>query len=791
MTTTTVGMVNQTVETAPENPTENGLAHDPRIVIGRETSSFRDLRPGPAILVHRTDLSLPHCTASQVTRQNHASTVAKNHLTTALRLLSQRGNEQGALQLRKDTLEARAKTREKEHAQSSPRYAEFPSLRDCHQKLEKRDAEDLAALRKEINVADSHWLSSAEGFVTTLLQVVAELLHQDKDRRPAPSVSKPSTTDGLEARLNSRLDALGKQHKEEMAKQRKQIEDLQKGLSTETAQRKILGIENDSLKKKLQELQSQRQSLARKVDEHGTSIKQLQEKKSKETPLPPAPQEATVTAEDLKEVKTIADRCRSGLADLEATVTGHDQKLGEIDVDLITDGCVTIAATLPRLEQHAKRAADDISGLRSDHDRLRLDNEKLRSNVNILQSSVQQLQSGTQQLRSEALGVRSSVEQLKSVTDQLKHDTESLKTDTLDLRTDAKGLKSETEHLKAAAEQLKCETTQLRSSSGETQLPLGALQSTTPRPPAGDSFLSVKTFTTMNTAVFQKFSSWVDDLKRRVDVIECQMPTLQTVSKQQSDHSFQIKAIQHQVQTLEKGSDQKTAPSSETRRVTTPAPDHNNIQLEEKWKEHDLRLKTLEANSRKSPYRSDGASFGSTDAIDSLAQRRAPIESMKAAVEALKDQVAIADQSIKALSESAKLASAGLASHTERLGQLENELFLTSRRLMTAEDALRATEKSFEKRLDFMQQNFTTLDSQMNNLSLETLFQAIIQYMGAFQPGEAVVGPKVERVVQQVTAQEYRLAALERAVASSEEPANKKRKLSPSPCQAGMTNGRH
>ncbi|GJD01738.1 alpha (1,3)-fucosyltransferase 3 [Colletotrichum higginsianum] len=353
-------------------------------------------------------------------------------------------------------------TREKEHAQSRSKYVEFPSLRDCHQKLEKRDAEDLAALRKEINVADSHWLSSAEGFATTLLQVVAELLQQDKDRRLAASVSKPSSTDGLEVRLNSRLDALGKQHKEEVAKQQKQIEDLQKGLSTEIAQRKILGIENDSLKKKIQELQSQKQSLVRKVDEHGTLIKQLQEEKSKETPLPPAPQEATVTAEDLKEVKTIADRCRSGLADLEATVTGHDQKLGEIDVDLITDGCVTIAATLPRLEQHAKRAADDISGLRSDHDRLRLDNEKLRSNADILQSSVQQLQSGTQQLRSDAFGVQSSVEQLKSVTDQLKHDTESLKTDTLDLktntqdlRTDTKGLKSDTEHLKAAAEQLK------------------------------------------------------------------------------------------------------------------------------------------------------------------------------------------------------------------------------------------------------------------------------------------------------------------------------------------------
>ncbi|OBR06022.1 hypothetical protein CH63R_10142 [Colletotrichum higginsianum IMI 349063] len=84
-------MANQTVETAPESPIENVLARDLQIesavkggettrekrsVIGRETSKFRDLRPGPAILVHRTDLSLPLCTASQATQQIHAPNVA-------------------------------------------------------------------------------------------------------------------------------------------------------------------------------------------------------------------------------------------------------------------------------------------------------------------------------------------------------------------------------------------------------------------------------------------------------------------------------------------------------------------------------------------------------------------------------------------------------------------------------------------------------------------------------------------------------------------------------------------
>ncbi|GKT46947.1 uncharacterized protein ColSpa_07128 [Colletotrichum spaethianum] len=697
---------------------------------------------------------------------NEASSIAK--ITAALRQLSQRSNEQGALQLRKNVVEARAKAREKEHAQSHPKYAEFPSLKDYHHKLEKRDTEDLNALYKEVSIVDQQWLTSAEGFATTLLQAFAELQQQDKDHRSAVSSSR--SFEYLETRLNSRLDALEKQHEEDVAKRKKQIEDLQKGLSTETALRKILGIENESLKKKVQDLQDQKTSLTTKIDEHDTSIKRLQEK-SKAVSLPPPPQNTAITSEDLTQVKRMVDQCRDKLADLETTMAAHDQKLGEMDVDLITEGCYTIAATLPRLEQNAKRAADDITVLRTDYGKLRSDNEKLHLDTDVLQSGIQQLQSGTEQLRSDTVEVRSSVEHLRLATDQLK---------------------SETEYLKTNEEQLKSGMTRLRSGTEESQLAVEKLRSAMQVPSAGDSFLTVKTFTNMNTAVLKKFSGWIDDLKQRVDVVEGQIPTLQTLSKQQNDHSSQIKAKEDQVQTLEKGSDQKMTRNSGNSRVPTPAPDPRGIQHEGKWREYDTRLKALEAMSSKSPYRSASTSSEPTDAVGAPAQRRAPtIESMNATIEALKAQVAMSSQTINAVSESARLASDSQASQAERISQLEHQLCMTGRRVETTEQTLQATEERFERRLEFMQQNFTSLDSQMNNLTTENLFQAIVQYIDRYQPGEAVVGHKIERISQQMSAYEQRLAVLELSAASSDEPATKKRRPSPHMGQMGVTNGRH
>ncbi|KAK1972101.1 hypothetical protein LY78DRAFT_460694 [Colletotrichum sublineola] len=719
---------------------KSGNSADPRLNRGPEPSPLRV--PTVPTTPASSAPSTPHLA-------NDSSSMAK--FITALRLFSQRSNELGALQLQKDVVEARARARETEHAQSHPKYAEFPSLKDYHRKLEKKDAEDLNALCKEVGIADKQWLTAAEG-VAALFQTFAERQQQEKDDRSAV----PGSED-LETKLNSRIDALDKRHREEVAKQKKQIEDLQKGLSIETAQRKKLDIENETLKQKVQDLQNKHISLTAKVDEQDTLIKRLQDEKSKAVPPPPATQN-TITSEDLVQVKTMVDQCRTELTNLEAIVTGHDQKLGELDVDLITDGCYSLAATLPRLEQNAKRAADDISLLRADYGELRADNEKLRLDTDGLQSGVQQLQSGTEKLRSDALVVRPSVEQIKADTDQLK----------------------------LIAEQLKSEMTQLRSGSEKSQLAVEKLRSSIQEPPPGDSFLSLKTFTTMNTAVFKTFSGWIDELKKRVDAVEGSIPTLQTVSKQQNDHSSQIKAIEDQVKTLEKVSGQKTTRGLEDSRVPTSVPDQGDIQYERKWKEHDARLKALETISRKSPHRATGAVSEPTDAAEAIAHRSRQNESTNATVAALKAQVAMTDQSIQAISESVRLMRESQMSQSERVGQLENEASTTSRRLGTAEQALQV----IGERLDFMQQNFKSLDSQMNNLTTESLFQAIIQYVDKYQPGDAVIGHRVERLLQQMNAYEERLVMLERLATPSEGSANKKRKLtSPHMGQVGMASG--
>ncbi|KAK1998332.1 hypothetical protein LX36DRAFT_34513 [Colletotrichum falcatum] len=652
---------------------------------------------------------------------NDSSSMAK--ITAALRQLTQRSNEQGALQLRKDVVEARARAREREHAQAHPKYAEFPSLKDYHRKLEKRDAEDLNALSKEVGIADKQWLTAAERFAAILFQSFAELQQQEKHgHTAAPSSENP----------NSRMDALDKQYREEAAKQQKQIEDLQKWLSFEATQRKRLDMENENLKQKVQELQNQRMSLTTKVDEHDTSIKRLQDEKAEAVPLPRATQTTTITSGDLAEVKIMVDQCRTELSNLEAKVAGQDQKLGEMDVDLITEGCYSLVATLPRLEQNAKRAADDISVLRTDYGKLRADNDKLRLDTDGLQSGVQQLQSGTEQLRSDALVVQPSMEQLKSDTDQLK----------------------------VIAEQLKSELGQVRSDMGESQVAVEKRRSTMQELPAGDSFLSVKTFTKMNTAVFKTFSGWVDDLKKRTDAVESSIRTLQTASKQPNDHSSQINAMEARVKTLENG-------GLENSRVPMPAPDQGAIEYEKKWKEHDARLNSLEAISRKNPCRTSRDASEPLNAADALAHRLTQKESMNGAVEALKAQVAMTDQSLKAVSESAKLTSQIHAAQAQRIGQIEGEL---SRRLGAAEQAVQAMGERVGKRLDFMQQNFTSLDSQMNNLTTESLFQAIVQYIDRYQPGDAVIGHK-------------------RSVTPSDEPASKKRKVSPYMGQVSTTNG--
>lgn len=751
-------------------------------------------------------LSTTPASSAQPTPRSANDTITTVKITASLRQLTRRSNEQGAIRLRKDVVDARAKAREKEHAQSHAKYAEFPSLKDYHRKLEKKDIEDLDHLGKEMKDADQQWQASAEAFAATLLQACTELQQKDKDRR----LVAPSTSDGLEARLTSRLDALESKHKETAAKQQKQMEELRKTLSVESDKRNALGIENETLKKKVQELQDHCQSLSSRADDHDASIKQLQEPKPDVAPPRAPPRENGVTSEELKAIKTLMAQHEDLIMFLKLQVSEHDNKLGEMDIDLISDSCGAIATTLPRLEQNVKKTADDVTTLQSKHMMLGLDAEVIRSSVQQLRSNIEQgiqqqrsdineIQAGTEQLKSETAQLRSGVEslrtQMKSETECFKKDALNIKSDTEHLKTGAQQLRSDTDHVKknvekieSVIEYIKTEAQQLKSEMTQFQSNMEKRAADIPRPPDGDKFLAVRTFTTMNATVFKTFSTWIEDVKKRIDVVERQMPSLRTDAV----------AWTH-VKTLEKGSDQKSSRSTENSRLSTPTNDLKVDQYEGKLKDYDTRIKVLEAVSRQSPRCLEHDASEPTKTADVAAKRCAPDDSasIKLTIDALKEQLSMIDQSIKAISESAKLTSESQARDSQRLQSLESQAYdfrADHQRLDDFEQRFATTEervKASEDRMDFVQHNIMNVDAQINNLTTESLYQAILQHIDRYHPTEAAVGPKVDQMARQVTAYEQRLLFLERQMTLGDEPANKKRRLSSQYGPLAVTNGRH
>ncbi|KAL2882436.1 hypothetical protein SGCOL_002176 [Colletotrichum sp. CLE4] len=631
------------------------------------------------------------------------------------------------------------------------------SAKDYHRKLEKKDIDDLGRLGKEMKDADQQWQTSAEAFAATLLQAFTELQQKDKDRRQIA----PSTVDGLETRLNLRLETLENQHKEAAAKQQEQMEELRTALSVESAKRKALGVENETLKKKFQELQGHYQSLTSKADDQGASIKRLQEPKAAVVPPRTPPKQNGITAEELKEVKTLLGQHEGVIAMLKNQVCEHDNKLGEMDIDLISDSCGVIATTLPRLEQNVKKAADDVTTLQTNHRMLGLDTEAIRSSVKQLWSDIER---DVQQQRSDIDKIQADTQQLESETDYVKKDVEKFE--------------SVIEQIRTGAQQLRTEMTQLQSS-------IEKLASEIPRPPNGDKFLAVRTFTTMNATVFKTFSNWIEDVKKRINIVERQMPPPRTTDA----------VAWAQVKTLEKGSDQKSSRSAENSRLSTPTNDLKDDHYEGKLKDYDTRIKVLEAVSRQSPRRAEHDASEPTKTADVPAKRRASDESasIKLTIEALKEQLSMIDQSIKAISESAKLTSESQAVDSQRIQALESQAYESRadhRRLDGIEKRFATTEEKVqasEAKMDFLQHNIMNVDAQINNLTTESLYQAILHHIDRYHPTEAVVGPKVDQMARQVITYEQRLHILERQLKLDDEPANKKRRLS----SAAMTNGRH
>ncbi|KAK1727148.1 uncharacterized protein BDZ83DRAFT_750172 [Colletotrichum acutatum] len=774
---------------------KSGMSIDTRFDRGSERSP---LKP-PA-------LSATPASSAPPTPRSANDTIATVKITASLRQLTRRSNEQGAIRLRKDVVEARAKAREKEHSQSHAKYAEFPSLKDYHRKLEKKDSEDLDNLVKDMKDADQQWQVSAETFAATLLQAFTELQQKDKDRRHVA----PSIPDGLEAQLNSRLDALENQHKEEAVKQQKQMDELRKSLSIESAKRKALDVENETLKKKVQELQGHYQSLSSRADDHDASIKQLQEPKPEVVPSRAPPKQNGIKSEELDAIKTLLAQHEDLLSFLKIQVSEHDNKLGEMDIDLISDSCGAIATTLPRLEQNVKKAANDVIMLQSKHRMLGLDTEVIGSSVQQLRSDMQQgiqqqhsdiekIQAGVEQLESETARLRSGAEslrtQMKSEAEcfkkdalEIKSDTEHLKTEAQQLRSDTDQVKKDIDKFKSVIEHMKTEAQQFKSEMTQLQSGMEKLASDLPRPPDGDKFLAVRTFTAMNATVFKTFSTWIEDLKKRVDIVERQMPPLRTDA-----------VAWTQVKTLEKGSEQKSSRSTENSRLSTPTNDLKVDQYEGKLRDYETRIKVLEAVSRQSPRRLGHDASEPTKTTDAPTKRRAPDDSasIKLTIDALKEQLSMIDQSIKAISESAKLTSESQARDSRRIQVLESQAYdfrADHQRLSDFEQRFATTEekvKASEDRMDFVQHNVMSVDAQINNLTTESLYQAILQHIDRYHPTEAAAGSKIDQMARQVAAYEQRLLFLERQMSLNDEPVNKKRRLSSQYGPLAVTDGRH
>ncbi|KAL0940989.1 uncharacterized protein CTRU02_203752 [Colletotrichum truncatum] len=679
-------------------------------------------------------------------------TVHVGKITEALRVVSKRSYDHVAIQLRKEVVETRKKERENNNKMSQHKYLEFPSLKEAHRRSEKKDQDDLAALRKEEETADKKSLKSTEDLAFTLLQVFAEL-QQNKDSR----VTTSGVSDGLEAQLVSRLDQLEKQRKEDAERQEKRIDELHNGLRTEIAQRKALGMENESLRARLLELETKSQSLHSVVDDHGSSLKRLHDEKPKAVPEA-MPKEttlgATVQAQYVEEIKAFKEECVSAIADLRGEVEKHDAKLGEMDVELIGESCDAIVTKLPRFEQNVKKVIADVLAIRTDTAQL--------------QSDLRQLESRTKVPRADEECCAKRADQLKSDTEQLRSRTEKLECDSAQIRSVQEQLQSaldktrrDNQQPSLAMEQAKSGVEQLHSEMERLRSNMEQLQSTVQSLLTGDTFVTKTKLKDLNNGFITTFGGWVNELKKRSSTLE-----------------EQVKILQNDI-ALQKSN---AAASAAESRI---------LPLETKWEEHDERIKTLEDTSKQ--YSQGAAKLSWEEHADALEKKHtSSMETTSAVIEALKTQIAMSEQSLKTISGSIKLMNDNQTAQTGRIAEAEAQMSKLSMQLMDLAQNIKAVEDKMEKRMDLLQHHYICLDSKMNNLTTETLFKAIIDYIDKYQPTELHLGQRMETIIQQVNQHEHRLVKVERSSSLSEEPASKKRKLSSNEFgPVVMANGSH
>ncbi|KAI8261043.1 hypothetical protein K4K58_001562 [Colletotrichum sp. SAR11_239] len=648
-------------------------------------------------------------------------------ITQALQSISRRNKEHATLQLRREVVETRVKERENIRRASQHKYAEFPSLRETHRRSEKKDQEDLAALRKEEQAAHARSVESSEQLASLILQVYSDF-QQEKDKRAVAATSTSSLVD--------RLDNLEKQHQED-------VKELKKGLALETAQRKALDIENKSLKAKLskleEEVEKKHTSTSSALTEQVDSIKRLSQAQLKTTPAP--------TLDAAAEDKQASDiqQCIADIVRLRDVLSRHDNHLGQLDPDIINEACSGFVTRLPRLEKECdnlKKQQQAAQTLRdSEQDKLTADQQSLRSRLEKLESDAKQHDEQLQNLKSSSAQHATRTTSLESSWERLQADIAQLKVDSIVHLSRTAILESAPKEL---AKQVDAMQQQLSQQRAEAQQPTVQPKQTLP-----DA---------------QQFTASVNEIKSSMD------------------------ALQKQVNTL--GS---TVGDTFVKKATHETINKNFLTMVGGWiDEIRKRLIVLETGNASI----DGCSRDSTVTRQGSEKIEAAVPSARQTadpvIKKLSDQVDMNEKSLKAVRGTIDSIIETEKIHMERIQDLEEQRAKADKRMDGFEQGLGNVQVKMEKRMEVVDQQYLSLDSQMNNLTTEGLYSAIISHLDKEQPGEAQLGQKVQTIIKQMSEHEHRLVKVEKSSRLSEEPARKRQKLSPNGHElAYLTNGNY
>ncbi|TEA17495.1 hypothetical protein C8034_v009083 [Colletotrichum sidae] len=696
-------------------------------------------------------------------------------------------------------------------------------------------------LTDKFNKADKEMLGTVEDMASKLVEVFSDVQRAESSATRAATL--PDGLEGLEGRLTSRLDRLEGTHREDIAKQDRRIEDLIKTLGTEVAQRRALSLENEKLKTRLTAIETSSrsmsstvekhkkaveaqfanvdtssQSISTKVEEHTRSMEHLQDIMTTPRPnpnLPSRPLDAQYIEEirkvrmesrcgfnelrgemsklktKLAEVDTIVSAHDTKLGEMDAVVSDHDIKLGDLDAELINDSCSAVTSTLPKCQQDISGLRSDVRKLESTQERFNKDaqqlerlehsqsqlgsrHEQLKSEHEKLVSGYEKLESGHRELMSEfqekfvpeldsaktGLGqLFAETKQAWSSHEQIVHllsDMETLRTEQNKLRSDLEAPR----HDKAdKSEQVSTSVEALRASLNELQSAVEVLGSKMQQKPSGDdSFVLASVLKEFNTPILKRVSDWVEELKKRATALEQQVGTMQTAL----DNPRFVELLSN---------------------LTTSVTDTHIPELKVKLDKHDERIKALE-----------GAS--TTDISRTVEQANAARgDATSRAIETLKKQMEMNEQSIKGVQDSIQSIRGDLSTHSERINDIESNAKCIDG-IETETQKLRADlaqeSEMVNKKLGALQHCYKDVDTRMNNLVTQELFTLILQYIENYRPSEAQLGQLVETLQTQVRQQELRLVKVERSSDSSsgEEPAAKKRKYMTNG-MVGFMNGHH